>query len=367
MNTDSKRDASPKLAKGGNLVPGAASFNREIELNGNAEWPPAKYPAYLPTWDPNQKFPPLKPYDFIDRGKFADPAFPNLQAPGLSFTKLTPTIGTKVTGPVQLSHLSSAAKDELALLTAQRKLVVFEKQDFADLPIDEAIQWGGHFGRHHINATSGTPLGYPEIQLAHRGAGDPSYEDFFGSHISSAAWHSDVTYEEQPPGLTIMYILETPETGGDTLFVDTAEAYTRLSPIFQERLHGLTTLHSGVQQAEVARRKNSIVRREPIETVHPIVRTHPVTKEKAIFVNRQFTRGIIGMKREESDCILNFLYAHMANTPDLQCRVKWEPGMVILWDNRVTAHTAIFDWTTCERRHLARLTPQAERPFETPF
>lgn len=239
-----------------------------------------------------------------------------------------------IEGPIQLSQLGAAAKDELALLTAQRKLVVFKDQDFADLPIPQALEWGGYFGRHHINATSGTPAGYPEVQIAHRGAGDGSFDDFFDGHITSAAWHSDVTYEQQPPGLTIMYILETPETGGDTLFTDQVEAYRRLSPIFQERLHGLRALHSGVGQAETARRKGSIVRREPVESVHPVIRTHPVTREKALFVNRQFTRGIVGMKREESDCILQFLYNHIANSPDLQCRVKWEPKMVILWDVR---------------------------------
>ncbi|KOS37919.1 hypothetical protein ACN38_g11270 [Penicillium nordicum] len=320
------------MAKSGNLVPGASSFNRDIEVNGNSEWPPAKYPAYLPTWDPTQKYPPLQQYIFVDRGNHADPTFPHLLGTDVHTTNITPTMGTFINGCVQLSQLGDSAKDEIALLTAQWKLVVFKDQDFADLPITKAVEWGGYFGRHYINATSGTPLGFPEVQLAHRGAGDSSYDEFFSSHITSAAWHSDVTYEEQPPALTIMYILETPETGGDTLFTDQVEAYRRLSSAFQERLHGLSAPHSGVQQAETARRKGSIVRREPIETVHPIVRTHPVTREKALFVNRQFTRGITDMKRKESDCILSFLYQHIANSPDLQCRIKWEPKMVILWD-----------------------------------
>ena len=196
-------------------------------------------------------------------------------------------MGSVVEGDVQLSKLGSAAKDDLALLAAQRKLVVFRNQDFADLPIKEALDWGGYFGRHHIISTSGTPKGYPEVQLAHRGANDNSYEDFFQSHTTSAAWHSDLSYEVQPPGTTIMYMLEGPEAGGDTIFSDQVAAYNRLSATFRQRLHGLSALHSGLQQSEFARKKGNIVRREPVETVHPIVRTHPATGEKALYVNRQ--------------------------------------------------------------------------------
>ena len=146
-----------------------------------------------------------------------------------------------------------------------------------------------------------------------------------------------------------------------------AVAYQRLSPEFQKRLHGLKAVHSGHEQAAAALARKSIVRREPVSNVHPIVRTHPVTGEKALYVNPQFTRRIVGFKKEESDYLLKFLYDHIALGADLQARVKWEKGTVVVWDNRVTAHSAILDWQDGQRRHLARLTPQAERPYETPF
>jgi len=79
------------------------------------------------------------------------------------------------------------------------------------------------------------------------------------------------------------------------------------------------------------------------------------------------TREIVGFKKEESDALLNFLYTHLAQGADFQARVKWEAGTVVVWDNRVTQHSALIDWKTGERRHLARITPQAERPFETPY
>jgi sulfonate dioxygenase len=83
------------------------------------------------------------------------------------------------------------------------------------------------------------------------------------------------------------------------------------------------------------------VRREPVENVHPVVRKHPVTGAEALYVNRQFTRRIVGLKKEESDTILEFLYSHIERAGDCQARVKWEPGTVVLWDNRVTAHVSL--------------------------
>lgn len=201
-------------------------------------------------------------------------------------THLTPAIGTEIEG-VQLSTLSDAGKDQLALYVAQRKVVAFRNQDFADLSIEDALHFGGYFGRHHIHPASGSPEHYPEVHLVHRGEGDKMVEQFFAQRTSSVAWHSDVSYEEQPPGTTFLYILDKPETGGDTLFVDGVEAYNRLSEGFKERLHGLKALHSGFEQAEASRSKGSIVRREPVQNVHPIVRTHPVTGEKALYVNPQ--------------------------------------------------------------------------------
>jgi len=144
-------------------------------------------------------------------------------------------------------------------------------------------------------------------------------------------------------------------------------AYQRLSPEFRKRLHGLKAVHSAHDQASNSKARGGICRREPITSIHPIVRTHPVTGEKALYVNPQFTRYIVGFKKEESDYLLKFLFDHMALSQDIQTRVKWAPGTVVVWDNRVTAHSAILDWSDGQRRHLARITPQAERPYETEF
>ena len=305
----------------------------------------------------------MKPFEHIDHGKDADPKFPNLLPEGSKIENITSSIGAEVWG-TQLSTLSDAGKDELALLVAQKKVVAFRDQDFASLPIEKALEFGRYFGRLHIHPASGAPAGYPEVHLVHRGADDQTARAFFDNRTNSIAWHSDVTYEQQPPGTTFLYALDVPTAGGDTLFVNQAKAYERLSPAFRERLLGLKAVHSGYEQAESALAKGGVVRREPVSSIHPVIRTHPVTGEKAIYVNPQFTRYIIGFKQEESQYLLKFLYDHIAFSQDLQCRVKWAPGTVVVWDNRVTAHSAQIDWENGERRHIARITPQAEQPVE---
>lgn len=159
-----------------------------------------------------------------------------------------------------------------------------------------------------------------------------------------------MTFEKQPPGTTFLYILDGPTSGGDTLFANMALAYRRLSPEFQKRLHGLRAVHSGIEQVNASLSKGGIARRDPITSEHPIVRTHPVTGEKALYVNPQcestppfnkmfrtnsnetVTRYIVGFKKEESDFLLKFLYDHIALSQDLQCRVRWRPGTVVVWD-----------------------------------
>lgn len=324
-----------------------------------------KHPEYAPTWTGDNKYSPLEDYEFVDKGLKSDGTFKNLFPKGVdSYTKkLTPKFGSEVRG-VQLSQLSDEAKNDLARFVAERGVTVFRDQDFANLSPSEAVKYGEYFGRSHIHPTSGAPEGVPEIHLVYREKGRDDASDYFANHVSSIAWHSDVTYERQPPGTTFLALLEGPESGGDTIFADTVTAYERLSPEFQKRLKGLKVLHSGFEQAQNAKNLGGVVRRQPVQSVHPIVRTHPVTKKNALFVNPQFTRKILGLKDEESELLLNFFYNLLSSSVDLQVRASWEPNTVVVWDNRRAVHTAILDFDTTEStRHAFRLTPQAERPY----
>jgi sulfonate dioxygenase len=316
-----------------NVIGYGEVYKHEDEVNGTEKQPPASFPHYLPVWDnETERYPPLTPFEHYDHGKDADPSFPDLLPQGkVQVDNLTPTIGSEVRG-VQLSQLTKEGKDQLALFVAQRKVVAFRDQDFAHLPIEKALEFGSYFGRHHIHQTSGAPKGFPEIHLVHRGADDRSGAEFLATRTNTVTWHSDVTFEKQPPGTTFLYLLDGPTSGGDTLFADMAQAYRRLSPEFRRRLHGLKAVHSGIEQINNSLNRGGIARREGITSEHPIVRTHPVTGEKALFVNPQFTRYIVGYKKEESDWLLKFLYDHIALSQDLQTRVRWLPGTVVVWD-----------------------------------
>lgn len=323
------------------------------------------YPEFLPAWNPNEKYKPLKFFKHEDPGLRADPSYPNLFPKDAEFQvkRVTPKMGLEVTG-VQLSQLSSAGKDELAHLVAARGVVIFRDQDFADKGPQFAVEYGSHFGRLHIHPTSGAPVNHPELHITYRRADPTEFDRVFSLRTNAISWHSDVSYELQPPGTTFFTVLEGPESGGDTIFADTEEAYNRLSPEFQQRLHGLHVLHTSDDQALNSRSQGGIERRKPVSHVHPLIRTHPVTGRKNIYLNRPFARRIVELKQEESDYLLKFLYNHIELSHDLQLRASWEPKSVVIWDNRRVSHSAVIDWDEPVSRHAFRITPQAERPVE---
>ncbi|CAK7903210.1 alpha-ketoglutarate-dependent sulfonate dioxygenase [[Candida] anglica] len=326
----------------------------------------SKFPDFLPTWDPSEKYPPLAFFKHEEPGVRANKDLPNLFPGGKTAHKLkdiTPKLGTEVFD-VQLSELDDSGKDELALFIAQRGVVVFRDQDFASKGAQFAVDYARHFGRLHIHPTSGHPKDHPELHITYRRADKNEFKKQFASRLNAIEWHSDVSYELQPPGTTFFTVLEGPESGGDTIFADTVEAYKRLSPEFQKRLAGLHVLHTSEDQANNARGHGGVERRKPVSNIHPLIRTHPATGEKSIFLNRPFSRKIVELKEEESDYLLNFLYTHIESAHDLQLRGRWEPNTVVAWDNRRVVHSAVMDWNTPISRHAFRLTPQAERPVE---
>ncbi|KAF3048036.1 hypothetical protein E8E12_007988 [Didymella heteroderae] len=163
-------------------------------------------------------------------------------------------------------------------------------------------------------------------------------------------YQSDVSYERQPSGVTPLTLLQVPETGGDAAWTTQAAAYDRF----------------GFPQAENAREDGHFVRRDPVKNCHPIVRVHPVTGQKVLFMIPGFTKSIVGLKTEESDAILKLLFTHILQGQDIQARVKWDDRTVALWDSKVTAHTAISDYNTSDDgeglRQGFRITTLAEIP-----
>ncbi|ODV94905.1 hypothetical protein PACTADRAFT_43257 [Pachysolen tannophilus NRRL Y-2460] len=326
----------------------------------------SKYPEFLPSWDPNQKYPALKPFKHKDRAFDGDSNYKNLFPNGLesiAHSNLTPKLGTEIKDPnFQLSQLTDAQKNDLALLVERRGVVVFRDQDFKDKGPAFAKQWGSYFGPLHIHPTSGAPEGFPELHITYRKSNEALQQKLLESTTNTIAWHSDVTYELQPPGVTAFVQLDGPNTGGDTIFVDCVEAYERLSPTFQKMLDGLKVIHSSVDQANDSAKNGGIERRAHVNSIHPLVRYHPVLKKKCLFIHRNFPRKIVGLKEQESENLMNYLITHIESLLDAQVRGKYEPGTVVLWDNRRVLHSAVFDWFEPTVRHCFRITPQAERP-----
>ncbi|KAF9471117.1 TauD-domain-containing protein [Pholiota conissans] len=343
----------------------AAKQNVKTEAVAEDKLQGPSYPFYYPYFDVNEKFPVTELFEHSDPGLRADPKKPRLLTPNVKTTNISPYLGTEVHG-VQLSQLSKEGLDELALFVAERKVVIFRDQDFKDIGPDRQIELAKHFGPIQRHPTSGNVKGYPEFHVVYRDAQHDRFQEYAGSNRANhTSWHSDVSYEKQPPGTTFFFILDQPENGGgDTLFLSQVEAYNRLSPEFKKRLEGLRAVHSAVYQAEFSRKRGGPVRREPVESEHPVVRVHPVTGEKALYVNQGFTRHIVGFKQEESEYLLKFLFDHIAKGADFHVRARYEPGTVVVWDNRVTVHSATPDYSATFRRHAVRLTPSAEVPTE---
>lgn len=146
-----------------------------------------------------------------------------------------------------------------------------------------------------------------------------------------------VTYEVQPPSYTLLIILRGPPrgAGGDTIWSSQYAAYDVLSTPMQKYLEGLTALHTSEEQAAGSRAAGRPIRREAVTTEHPIVRTHPVTGWKSLFVNPGFVKQIVGVPKMESDAILKYLYDIIVATQELHLRFSWEEHTVAIWDNRI--------------------------------
>ena len=154
-----------------------------------------------------------------------------------------------------------------------------------------------------------------------------------------------MTYEIQPPSYTSLKLLAGPPRGGggDTVWSSQYAAYDVLSAPMQRYLEGLMALHSAEMQADAARALKRPVRREPIVTEHPLIRTHPVTGWKSLFFNPGFVTKIVGIPKMESDMIVEFLSEVIATTQELHVRVQWKPADVVFWDNRICVCKIFFE------------------------
>ncbi len=228
-----------------------------------------------------------------------------------------------------------------------------------DLSPEAQVRFGRSFGELDTHPfVEGMEL-YPEVIEI---ITEPDDRINFGG-----GWHTDVTFLDQPDLGSILYAVDVPAVGGDTLFANQHSAYEALSETMKEILDGLVAKHSaGPQYAEggYSTRSRSMKTKSAADTDrvvrHPLVRTHPETGKKALYVNRAFTVGIEGMRLEESAALLEFLFDHAVREP-FTCRFRWSPGSVAMWDNRSVQHYALHDYRG-QRRYMRRITLKGDRP-----
>jgi taurine dioxygenase len=265
--------------------------------------------------------------------------------------KLTPTIGAEIFGVDLSRELGNQQFQEIHDALMANLVIFFREQK---LTPDQHKAFGRRFGRLHIHPAAPGPLeGHPEILVIK--ATEKS------KRVAGEEWHSDVSCEAEPPMGSVLYMHQVPENGGgDTLFASMYAAYEALSAPIQRLVEGLTAVHEGEHVFRGRYGINDAGKEFP-RAEHPVVRTHPVTGRKGLFVNRGFTTHIVQLKRAESRALLEMLYRHI-ETPEFHCRFKWRPGSIAFWDNRCAQHHAMWDYYPLSR-YGHRVTICGDKPF----
>lgn len=269
---------------------------------------------------------------------------------------LSGVLGAQVTGIDLGQPLDPQTLAELRAAFVQHGVLVFPDQDLSE---DQQMAFGRQFGELDMHPFVVPNPDNPE--MLHVVTEPDDYTNFGGG------WHTDVTFLEEPDLGSVLYALETPPVGGDTLFANQQAAYDALSDTMKGMLDGLTAVHSAARQygaqGQSRHSKAMPTQNEDLsvqQVVHPVVRTHPESGRKGLYVNGAFTERIKGMRTDESQALLGFLLKH-AVKERFTCRVTWEPGQLAMWDNRTVQHYALHDYIG-HRRHMRRITIKGDRP-----
>jgi len=206
----------------------------------------------------------------------------------------------------------------------------------------------------HVPGLPGVTVIWPALQATERKAD-------FRNPGGASRWHTDLVHELHPAGITHLHNDTVPKVGGDTLWASGYAAYSKLSPDFRKIIDGKEAVY--VSAHKYLKREDPNAGPVHIERVHPLVRVHPATGWKSLWVNRAMTKSIVGLDKAESDLILGYLCDVYEQNVDIQVRFRWTPGTSALWDNRITIHNASWDYEGSEERHGTRVTSLAEKPY----
>jgi len=276
-------------------------------------------------------------------------------------TERIATLGAVVSGLDLREPLAAKALEELEHALASHEVLFFRDQF---LEAEQQLALARQFGEISL---------YPIEKFF--GSVEPGHQvivDDAENYPGVDMWHSDVTWLERPPAIALLTCLEVPAYGGDTMWASTSAAYAALSPRMRQLLDGLEAVHSCHHSfVEIAERKSGIeglagrIKEAYPALQHPLVRTHPESGRRSLYMtDRGVMHAIVGLPKSESDAILDFLDAHVAE-PRFHVRWKWEPGQLAIWDERTTLHRGVSDHYP-QRRVIRRCTVDGEVPFFDP-
>lgn len=271
----------------------------------------------------------------------------------LDIKPMTPAIGAEILGiDLGVSDIADSIPQIRAALL-KHGVIFFRNQDLTQ---EQHIAFARHLGELEIHPATPQDQPNPEVLRIAHGPKSRGQENF---------WHSDVTWRAEPSLGSILLAREVPDCGGDTLFANMHLAYERLSEQMKRHCEGLTAVHdiARVFAKRLGKSPEDLHDQYP-PMRHPVIRTHPETGERAIYVNIAFTSHIEGLSASESRWLLEHLYS-AAKDAEIQCRFRWRAGSIAFWDNRVCQHYAASDYFPA-RRVMERVTIAGDAPYFTP-
>ena len=281
--------------------------------------------------------------------------------PALVARRLSPTIGAEIEGVRLSEDHDDRSVAAIRSLLLKHRVLVFRDQELTPA---QHVAFARRFGELEIHPVYEHHPDHPELVMLNADHERPGRENIF---------HTDTTFRETPALGSILRCVTCPEVGGDTIWCDMALAYERLPQDIKDRIAGMSAVHDVVPSfgGRMTEERRAEVRRELPPVEHPVVRTHPETGEKILFVNQTFTThfstynepfdNFIGRERKLiSDMLLPYL-TRQAEIPEYQVRIRWQPNTVVFWDNRSTQHYAVQDYFPAPR-HMQRATIIGDRP-----
>ena len=279
--------------------------------------------------------------------------FETARSLGAALSPSTPALGAEISGLDLDRPLSSEEAEFLRAAWLRYKVIFFRDQDISH---ESHVRLGKLFGELEGHPVIPSVDGYPEILRIECVEGVQLTAETLAPFQAYNKWHTDVTFRQNPSIASILRARVLPPLGGDTMWADTAAAYAGLPQPVKDRIEGLEAEHDIVRSfgGRVSAKKRAQLARDFPPVRHPVVRTHPETGDKILYVNYTFTSRIIGISEEESDSLLRLLFDRI-KVPEYQVRFRWTPNAIGIWDNRSTQHYAVGDYWP-EYRLLERVT-----------